>query len=873
MRLIKKISLMLSVIIIVNSFSLSVFAFENNLALNKKVTVTSTYENYEATNATDGDYDSSWYADPNKDTASISVDLGAVISINRIKIYWGKYDYTNNFKIEVSDSVSPGDEDWTELESVSTSSSSTRAHYITESVFDMTEQRHVRIVCNEKVDWSYEIFEFEVYCDSDNTSKIPTNLKASNVTSNSVELSWDSIENTDAKYRLYRQIKNDADSKELIYSGTDCKYVDSSVLQGKTYMYTVLSVVNDIQSKELKAISVTISPHTGDELNLATAVVSKTYVKLSWENYSTAKSYSIYRDNKKIASVNDNKYTDYGLFENTNYVYTVKAMNFGTVIKEDTVSVITMSASVESVWTKEITDSSISLSFDVPECKEIRITKNGENIKNFVISEKNIGKTFSFKDDGLKNNTEYIYSFVTVNECNAISEYTTTFACNTSDSSKLGNVLNASISNRSADSITLKWNCVENADSYEIFKLIDGEMKSVYTSSELKYVDNDVLSGKEYSYYIKAENNFENICSQILNAKAEYVNDNNIAYLPQEWFAESTYEDFDKEAFVKKQIKKLSDAKIKYAFCDLGKWECLDNVITEDIDYSALAAWMAEAKKNNINIVACFNCASDESISTSVKVDITNKLLTYCKNLYLNGEGYESDNYKIYGVQLDFEPYTTSSQRDLLLYASQELRKTLGNDFFISVATPSKNGRYSKDEMTSLINCVDMINPMIYDSNEPYYEGDTTTEEEINMGITRNKSEYINLVKNTCIWFDDIISDSKNTDCILCPTLPVYEDKKGANRPDGGFPDKDDSLNLYHCNYNYILEESLETLENALIGIQQAKDSGANIQSCGIFYWPYIIGDSPTIYSLNKSSYYNPQKDYNDWFEMWVTKS
>ena len=251
------ISILLIMLIGINMLPLYASATSQNFALNAPVTVSSEYSTYIKSNATDGDLDTSWYASPAEEQASISVDLGAVIPINQIKIYWGIYDYTTDFEIQVSDSVTPNDEAWTTIEPISTTISPTQAHYITTIDISPTEQRHVKIICKEKMDWSYEIFELEVYNIVNIGPITPTNLSVTFKASDEIDLTWDSIDNDNAIYQLYRETNGVDNSKILIYAGTSTNYADCSIASGQTYIYTVLSKVDNELSDESEPIAVT----------------------------------------------------------------------------------------------------------------------------------------------------------------------------------------------------------------------------------------------------------------------------------------------------------------------------------------------------------------------------------------------------------------------------------------------------------------------------------------------------------------------------------------------------------------------------------------------------------------------------------------
>lgn len=124
-----------------------------NLALNKPVTVSSTETaNFPGTNAVDGSYGSRWasaYVDP----SWIRVDLGSVVSVNRVVLRW-EAAYGRGYQIQLSNDGT----NWTNVYSTTTGDG---------GVDDLTisgSGRYLRMNGTARgTSWGYSLWEIEAY--------------------------------------------------------------------------------------------------------------------------------------------------------------------------------------------------------------------------------------------------------------------------------------------------------------------------------------------------------------------------------------------------------------------------------------------------------------------------------------------------------------------------------------------------------------------------------------------------------------------------------------------------------------------------------------------------------------------------------------
>jgi hypothetical protein len=138
-----------------------------NLACKKFAKCTS-FEGTDMTAAAAVDDDSStrwggnYKTDPNKDSAWIYVDLGAVYTIDSVFINW-EHSGAKEYYVQTADVASDNDQGWTNV-----------AHIIDGMAWEkrpvkiaQTQARFVRVRCIKRIsDFSYSIFELEVYAPS-----------------------------------------------------------------------------------------------------------------------------------------------------------------------------------------------------------------------------------------------------------------------------------------------------------------------------------------------------------------------------------------------------------------------------------------------------------------------------------------------------------------------------------------------------------------------------------------------------------------------------------------------------------------------------------------------------------------------------------
>lgn len=181
----------------------------------------------------------------------------------------------------------------------------------------------------------YHVIDLDFTGDSQPGEEVPAapaGLRANNITSDSVTLSWNASSTAAAAYRLYRD-------GELIYNGPQLTFKDTELQQNSRYRYAVSSVnqagVESAQSQSLSVdTSGTVFPDTPPTApaHLHSMAVTSTRVDLMWTASTSVNAlleYIVYRDGHEIARVplSQQSYSDAGLRPETSLRYFVAALD------------------------------------------------------------------------------------------------------------------------------------------------------------------------------------------------------------------------------------------------------------------------------------------------------------------------------------------------------------------------------------------------------------------------------------------------------------------------------------------------------------------------------------------------------------------
>lgn len=346
-----------------------------------------------------------------------------------------------------------------------------------------------------------------------------------------------------------------------------------------------------------------------------------------------------------------------------------------------------------------------------------------------------------------------------------------------------------------------------------------------------------------------------------IQGQAAEMPSENHAYVPYEWCSRDIG-----EKKIEQRLDTLQEYGIRYLYCDIGCYRVsASGNLSNSIAYEGLGRWIRAAHERGMRVLACINYAMSygelERPEGGTFHDIIQEDILRISEIFVKS-GVECDGatYTADGVQMDVEPFRASYQ-EAYLQLMRAVRETVGAEPMIGIATPARNRLWSEEYAAQIIELADLLSPMIYDSVGPVSWGG------VSAGVTRTRDQYIALTVNTCVWYAEQIAHSSNPDCLLSVTVPVYDDRKSAGSP--GYPDADSGEIYYHLNYNKATGETLETLENCLIGVRRAMEQGAKVDGAGVFYWPSFLGED-TKYKPSRNLYYDFEADQRAWKALWL---
>lgn len=318
-------------------------------------------------------------------------------------------------------------------------------------------------------------------------------------------LKWKSVKYADF-YRVYR--KQNGSDYEKIADVTTCEYTDKTVVRGEEYTYTVRAFDEECYSKRNK--------NGVDLIYLAPPKISNTpetlednRIKISWEAVKGAEKYRVYRktaDAKKytrIATVGEDvlEYTDKASKKDgETYIYAVKAVNgtnAGVLSNKNEITLFGVQKPAVSC-AKEVVTVKWNAIENATDYKLFK--KNSDGQFDLVYSG---ADALEYVDTDVSTGNKYTYSLV-VEKDGRYSSFDTkgiTAYC-------LAEPKISSIKSSVDNSVLLKWNKIEGATKYNIYRESPfEEFKLIGTTTKTSFYDTTKKdSNYFYSYYVEAAN-------------------------------------------------------------------------------------------------------------------------------------------------------------------------------------------------------------------------------------------------------------------------------------------------------------------------------------------------------------------------------
>ena len=238
----------------------------------------------------------------------------------------------------------------------------------------------------------------------------------------------------------------------------------------------------------------------------AEALYSGNYLK--WKKVKYADFYRVYRkqsgtDYEKIADVTTLEYTDKAAVRGEEYIYTIRAFDEECYSKRNKsgVELIYLAPPEFSGSPETLEDNKIKISWEaVKGAEKYRVYRKTEGAKKYTRIATVGEDTLSYIDKSSKKDGEtYIYAVKAVNGTNAgilsNKSIITLFGVKKPTASCVGEVL------------TIKWDAVENASDYKLFKKnSEDQWDLVYSGTDVfEYVDTLASRGNKYIYSLVVE--------------------------------------------------------------------------------------------------------------------------------------------------------------------------------------------------------------------------------------------------------------------------------------------------------------------------------------------------------------------------------
>ncbi len=416
--------------------------------------------------------------------------IDSVVSSSQIKLFWGKVDGADGYRLAISaDGVTYDDT----VDCVVTTYS--HAGLTANSV-----HYYKVLAYNGKGDGAFS----STLCDT-TIVLAPSNLTDSVVSASRIDLRWNIVAGA-ASYAIYRapaiggEYKVIGDTNSLIYHST-------GLSANTAYFYKVLAYNGNGESEFSDTLSDTTK--VAAPSNLTDSVISSSQIDLSWSSVAGATGYRLAfsadsgQSYSEIAVGNVTTYQSTGLAPNATYHYKVLAYNGkGDSEFSYTLIVTTIVATPASVTATAESSSQIDLAWsEVAGAKGYKIY-----LLNSAGDSTEIGDVtgeLAYESKELVADTEYSYQVTAYSDAGE-SEASSTV----SKTTLVAVPLNFTDSVVDSSQINLSWDSVKGATGYRVwFSADDGNTFNITTlGTSTTWQSTELHANKEYSYKVLAYN-------------------------------------------------------------------------------------------------------------------------------------------------------------------------------------------------------------------------------------------------------------------------------------------------------------------------------------------------------------------------------
>ncbi len=288
----------------------------------------------------------------------------------------------------------------------------------------------------------------------------------------------------------------------------DFSKLESGIYYGLTFTYIQKKgdLIIDKDSIYQFEINLNKIANVTPKITEAQALYSGNYLK--WKKVTYADFYRVYRkqegsDYEIIADVTKREYTDKTAVRGEKYIYTIRAFDEECYSKRNKngVDLIYLAPPKFANTPETLEDNKIKIYWEaVSGSQKYRVYRKTEDAKKYTRLATVAGDVLEYTDKSSKKDGEtYIYAVKAVNGTNAgvlsAKNEITLFGVKKPIASCVG------------ETVTVKWETIENATDYKLFKKnSDGQWDLVYSGVDAtEYVDTDVSTGNKYSYTLIVE--------------------------------------------------------------------------------------------------------------------------------------------------------------------------------------------------------------------------------------------------------------------------------------------------------------------------------------------------------------------------------
>ncbi|MEK3916480.1 fibronectin type III domain-containing protein [Paenibacillus sp. FSL H7-0331] len=485
---------------------------QTNLALNQPAVASSNDSTVDtAPWAFDGDMSTRFGSKRGIDPGWIYVDLGAIKSINEVRLYW-ETAYAKSYQIQVSNDL----QTWNNVYNTTTGKG-----LYEKITFNQTDARYVRMYGTVRAtQYGYSVWEFEVY---------GPEVFPENITLNKTALVFLPGE-TEPLTAVVMPANTTNNKVKWSSSNANVAVVDNSGLVTAIGL-GVASITAKTANGEFKATA-TVNVAELNKPQLQSAIAGNGYVNLSWSKVERATNYRIYSSTSAgsygspIATVGDNVYTYKAeeLSNGTTYYFVIKAVRAER--ESDVSNELLVVPQISTPGAPQVTsavpgNAQVRLSWvpmdDVTNYHIFVSTKSGEySSKIATVS----GSVYKYDAVNLNNGATY-YFIIKAGNPGGLSEASNEVIAIPQAPTPTAPVFEIPVAGNAQ--VVLIWKPVNDSTGYKVYQSVNsstnGAVVASVSSSVYSYKVTGLTNGTTYYFVVKAINaGGESAASNIVSA-------------------------------------------------------------------------------------------------------------------------------------------------------------------------------------------------------------------------------------------------------------------------------------------------------------------------------------------------------------------